>query len=150
MKNIIAVASAFTAYAFILLTAIVNGYLNSYVKINIAVAYLFVFLSLILMTFGFKGVIHLVVSVKYLFVESLQAPLDDAFLIKKSIIYSYIASFVWVFGYVITVLSIEDGSLLQENKLDILIAISYGFLVSELFLRPICYRIEMLKNTEVV
>lgn len=150
MKNIIAVASAFTAYAFILLTAIVNGYLSSYVKINIAVAYLFVFLSLILMTFGFKGVINLVASVKYLFVESLQAPLDDFFLIKKSIIYSYIASFVWVFGYVITVLSIEDGSLLQENKLDILIAISYGFLVSELFLRPICYRIEMLKNTEVV
>lgn len=146
MNNIIAFIISVALFLYLLITAAMNGYMDSYLKFNILLAYFIIFAALCIITFGINGTLKTISSVRYLIQK--QPPQDLSILayIKKSIHYSYAASITWILGYISNGFIFENNSLSTEAISDISVAMSYGFIVSELLLRPIYNKVELTHN----
>jgi|GEM_PF-5964807 len=119
-----------------------NGYLVDYVRLNIFFAYLIVFFGLSFITFGFSGVVEILHAAKVIFFRLDNVRPEVIFNLEIAIRYSYTASFVWVLGCIASGFLIEEGGLSATVVADIAVAILYGFVVSEIILRPIHHKIK--------
>lgn len=137
MNNTLSSYFGLTLLASIVVLSGLNGYLGDYFQFNILSSYIIVFFGLCLITFTMSQIAEMVCSAKFVFFKASDAKPELLFNIGIAIKYSYTASFSWILGYVGNGFLFSNDSLSTSAVADIAVSLLYGFIVSELILRPI-------------
>lgn len=144
MINTISSFFGFILLLFILMISALNGYLNEYVQAHILFAYMLVFCGLCFITFGIRRFSEVFCSVRFIWKKDIKITTELLNNIKITMQYSYTASFTWILGYIASGFLFDNNTLSASAISDIAVSLLYGFIVSELFLRPIYNKLKSI------
>ena len=116
---------------------------NYFLKTHILLPFVFVFLSLIVLSFGVSQLLESAKSLQSFVVNSSTSSSLKEQILNGAISFSYVASMFWV----LYILVVSGAYSMSVNVLipEIALAFTYAFILSELILRPLKKRLEFLK-----
>ena len=124
-----------------------SGEISHYfIKSYILLPFVLIIIALTTLSFGSKQLMAIFTASQVLLVDTPAKTILQNKTLQGAITYSYVAALLWVLYILVISPNLNENFTVNGLIPDIALAITYAFVVAELFLRPLQRRLDFLKT----